>query len=87
MSLSASGTHCDYTFRAYLSLKLSFNTDQNTDTMEDEISSSQLFPLDVADMSSLLADEEWNSFQSFDFSEFRPLTQSDLEEKVRKRFG
>ena len=86
-ALSGSGTHCGHTFRAYLSLKLSFNTDytaQNTVTMEDEISSSQLFPLEDVDMSELLSNDEWNSFE---FSEFRPLTQSSdfEEEKVRKR--
>ena len=85
--VSASGTHCDHTFRAYLSLKINFNTDHtdlNTVPMEDEISSSQLLPLEDVDMSELLSNDEWNSFE---FSEFRPLTQSSdfEEEKVRKR--
>ena len=52
--------------------------------MEDEISSSQLYPLADIDMSELMSNDEWNSFE---FSEFRPLTQSSdfEEEKVRKR--
>ena len=81
--VSASGTRCDHTFRAYLSLKINFNTDHtdlNTVPMEDEISSSQLLPLEDGDMSELMSndDDEWNSF---DFSDFRPLTQSDFEEE------